>query len=368
MPSTMIEGTYRRTRCTLTLHRPPLHRPPQGPRQVPGTPVWSSPASDQVVAAADVTDAIVTASRSSCPRGDAGAAKPRHRQPGPSRLPSAVPHFCGQPGYGRRPGEAWRPGGGGGGSLFFFLFLVVFGAGPSAASPVLVLCIFACSSPRALLVRCRREPPVSVCGCSPAPAPPTVRQVLPAVAPRSSPAAVMLTAGGLVALSRRDRADRGPPARVVECVASARWPRFAADAASAKIGRGRRAAQKPGQRPSMRRLWRAPARRARLSPVTEPPARRPLGSPVDTFLLALLASVTLAALFPATEPAADVRDVATKGRHRALLFLASILRRRSAVADRGPHAEHGGCICWCGLDVRVSHHADWARAPGARRC
>ena len=42
--------------------------------------------------------------------------------------------------------------------------------------------------------------------------------------------------------------------------------------------------------------------------------------PVDTFLLALLAVVTVAALFPATGTAADVLDVATKVAI-ALLFL-----------------------------------------------
>jgi sodium/bile acid cotransporter family protein DUF4137 len=47
---------------------------------------------------------------------------------------------------------------------------------------------------------------------------------------------------------------------------------------------------------------------------------RPTRVPVDTFLVALLAVVTLAALFPATGTAADVLDVATKAAI-ALLFL-----------------------------------------------
>jgi sodium/bile acid cotransporter 7 len=56
--------------------------------------------------------------------------------------------------------------------------------------------------------------------------------------------------------------------------------------------------------------------------------------PVDTFLLALLAVVTLAALFPATGTAADVLDVATKVAI-ALLFLLYGVRLSPTEAPHG---------------------------------
>ena len=88
--------------------------------------------------------------------------------------------------------------------------------------------------------------------------------------------------------------------------------------------------------------------------------------PIDTFLLALLAVVALAALFPASGTVGDLLSIVTKVAI-ALLFFLYGARLSPTEAMHG--CGIGGCICWClpRLSSR-SRSSDWPRALSSLSC
>ncbi len=111
MPSSVIEGTYRENSMTLNTSRAPRHRHRRAP-----TSTWSSlsvtTSVDQVVAAADATDAIIKGFRVSV----AGARRlppPSPPAPGPAQACRRRRNFwdCRDRGQSSSPGRSLAPGG-----------------------------------------------------------------------------------------------------------------------------------------------------------------------------------------------------------------------------------------------------------------
>ncbi len=212
---------------------------------------------DQVVAAADATDAIVNGFKVSVPASPTPAPSPP--APGLPQSPSQLGAQGAQPALSRNfwdcrdsrrpPGEAWRPGDGPirrtvSEARIVWRMLI---------AAVLCLCAAVATAGLGLWLLTR---PVAA---------DPVRQVLRAVAPTQLAAAVMLAAGGVVALSAR-AADR--PARCGGVRRSARWARSRPGAGRAPRWSRRSARRPPAGPPACEGTVAGPARPARC-PVTE---------------------------------------------------------------------------------------------------
>ena len=241
MPSSVIEGTYRENNMTLNTSRRHVIATAGPDKYLVSLAVTTS--VDQVVAAADATDAIVNGFKVSLPDATGPRRRrSRHRACPSSSRPGAQRHSrsCWASRDRRRPpGEAWRPG-----------------DGPIQRAQAGSYCVAHAHRRGALPVRRRRDRPRSVVWLLTRPrSGDFVRQVLRAVAPTQLAAAVMLAAsrsGGAVVDSprpaccrdrvrrRRDRNGRGGllAERRSSCAAQGGAPPSACGGASLGCGRG----------------------------------------------------------------------------------------------------------------------------------
>ena len=115
MPSSTIEGTYRENAMTLNTSRRHVIATYGPDKYLVSLAVTTS--VDQVVAAADATDAIVQGFKVSFPSAAAPAAPGQPVPGGPARADGPADHAAADPPTARSPriracppGEAWRPG------------------------------------------------------------------------------------------------------------------------------------------------------------------------------------------------------------------------------------------------------------------